>query len=367
LFGINGLTSTSQGRYQQRSTNHEAALPSSHSEDPLEFLPHDDDYNTTLLSHVHPRDYLNPSLPPSEEYDLVVIGAGVAGLLSVITAKWLGKRCALIESEAMGGDCLNVGCVPSKAFIASAKKLLEIKSLPKFGISFPVEKVRVDFCAVMTRMRQIRSEISVHDSVARYSREFCEHVYLGKGTFSTDEPKTIVVTPSVPLSKGQNLSPSTDSGETSVSAQRYLRYKKVMIATGASPSVPMVLRDIPHLTNRNFFNLLDLPPRIVFIGCGPISLELSQAVAIFGSQVICLESADEILHREDIDAAKLLHRLLEQDGPLIKSLFLHFSLSLCLSLDISLCLSLCLSVSLSVSHSLTLSLGIPLLTSLSCL
>jgi pyruvate/2-oxoglutarate dehydrogenase complex dihydrolipoamide dehydrogenase (E3) component len=304
LFGVKGLTSTSQGRSQQTSAKHQTTVLS-HSEEHLQFLPHDD-YNATLVSHVYPTDYLNPS--PSDEYDLVVIGAGVAGLLSVITAKWLGKRCALIESDAMGGDCLNIGCVPSKAFIASAKILSEIKSASKFGINIPLNEVSVDFSAIMTRMRKIRSEISTHDSVARYSREFCEHVYLGKGIFSSEHLNTVIVT-----DQQNNKS--------------LLRYKKAMIATGASPSIPLVLQDIPHLTNKNFFNLLELPPRIVAIGCGPVSLELSQALAIFGSQVICIESGEEILHREDIDAAKLLHQLLEQDGFDTLSFFPSYALN----------------------------------------
>lgn len=239
---------------------------------------------------------MNPT--PSDYYDLVVIGAGVSGLLSVITAKWLGKRCALIESHAMGGDCLNIGCVPSKAFISSAKAFKDIKSASKFGIILPLSEIRIDFGAVMTRMRKIRANISPHDSVERYSKEFCEHVYIGSGSFSSEFPGTIVVT--------------GDDGST-----RLLRYRKAMIASGASASIPQIIRQIPHLTNKNFFNLQELPPRLVAIGCGPVSLELCQSMAIYGCEVICIEPLDEILHREDRDAAQLLHRILENDGSVL--------------------------------------------------
>jgi pyruvate/2-oxoglutarate dehydrogenase complex dihydrolipoamide dehydrogenase (E3) component len=296
---VRGLTSTSKGRSLHRQS-HNSPLPVDHK--PLQFLPLDDESNQTLLANVHPVDYLNPN--PSEEYDLVVLGAGVAGILSVITAKWLGKRCALVESHAMGGDCLNIGCVPSKAFIAAAKVLHQIKSASKLGIYLPIDKVRVDFAAIMTRMRKIRAEISPHDSVERYSNDFCEHVFIGTGRFlssdemkemGNEEHKTIVVT--------------GDDG-----AKRFLKYKKAVIATGASASIPDFLCEIPHLTNKNFFNLTELPPRLVAIGCGPVSLELSQACALFGCQVTCIENGNEILHREDSDAAQLLHQLLEQDG-----------------------------------------------------
>jgi pyruvate/2-oxoglutarate dehydrogenase complex dihydrolipoamide dehydrogenase (E3) component len=292
---VKGLTSTSKGRFSncegERQQPRNCTFPIDH--DPLQFLPLDDESNQTLVANVHPAHYLNPN--PSEDYDLVVLGAGVSGLLSVITGKWLGKRCALVESHAMGGDCLNIGCVPSKAFIASAKVLHDIQSASKFGIHLPINEVRVDFAAIMTRMRKIRADISPHDSVERYSKDFCEHVYIGIGRFSPNERNTIIVT--------------GDDG-----TKRSLRYKKAMIATGASASIPEFLHHIPHLTNKNFFNLLELPPRLVSIGCGPVSLELSQACAIFGCQVICIENRNDILHREDPDAAELLHQLLEQDG-----------------------------------------------------
>lgn len=192
-------------------------------------------------------------------------------------------------------------CVPSKAFIAAAKALKDIKLSSRFGIHIPLDEVRVDFGAVMERMRKIRADISPHDSVERYSKEFCEHVFIGTGIFSSDSPNTIIVT--------------ADDGST-----RSLTFKKAMIASGASASIPECLINIPHLTNKNFFNLSELPPRLVSIGCGPVSLELCQSLAIYGCQVICIEYSDEILHREDKDAAHLLHQVLESDGRLNSSI-----------------------------------------------
>jgi pyruvate/2-oxoglutarate dehydrogenase complex dihydrolipoamide dehydrogenase (E3) component len=183
---------------------------------------------------------------------------GVSGLLSVITGKWLGKKCALIERHAMGGDCLNIGCVPSKAVIAAANAFRKVKESSKFGITLPAGEITIDFGFVMKRMRQIRAQISHHDSVSRYAREFCEHVYVGQGEFApVEEGRVVVVT--------------GDDG-----ARRQLRYKKAMIATGANAFIPPVLAGVPHLTNADFFNLTELPPRLLVLGSGPIGLELAQ-------------------------------------------------------------------------------------------
>lgn len=254
-----------------------------------EFLPKDES-NKLLDEHVHPHDYVNPT--PPEDYDMVVIGAGVAGLISSIMGAWLGKRVAMIERHAMGGDCLNTGCVPSKAVIACAKAFHHVKDLAKFGVH--VEgNVSIDFGAVMERMRKIRAKISHHDSVQRYSKEFCEHVYVGNATFVGDHAIEVI----------------GDDG-----SKRLLRFKKAMIGTGASAAVPPNLVGIPHLTNSSFFNLTQLPPRVIFVGCGPIGLELAQSLARFGSKVMCFERADRLLIREDPQAAAILQAALARDG-----------------------------------------------------
>jgi thioredoxin reductase len=257
-----------------------------------EFYPMDDN-NKLLKHHVHPENYINPE--SSNDYDLVAIGAGVSGLISVIIGSWLGKRCALIERHNMGGDCLNIGCVPSKALISCAHAAHNVQKLKNYGIKIPEGKVEIDFGFVMTRMREIRAKISHHDSVQRYSRDFCEHVYVGNGKFIEGKNQIEVI---------------GDDGTS-----RILTFKKAMIATGASAAIPIpILREIPHLTNSNLFNLVELPPRLLVIGSGPIGLEISQAMSRFGSQVICFEMAPKILMREDPDATDILSKQLEDDG-----------------------------------------------------
>jgi thioredoxin reductase len=257
-----------------------------------EFLPKDA-HNILLEEHIHPRDYVNPD--PTEEYDLVAIGAGVSGLISVIIGAWLGKKCALIERHGMGGDCLNTGCVPSKALIACARAAHSVKTLSTFGVHIPDGPVTVDFGYVMQRMREIRAKISHHDSVQRYSRDFCKHVFVGHAQFIG----------------GHVIEVTGDDG-----GKRQLTFKKAMIATGASAAIPPVvgLREVPHLTNSNFFNMTELPPRLLVIGCGPIGLELSQSMCRLGAEVTCLEAGPRLLPREDPDASSVLRAQLEADG-----------------------------------------------------
>ena len=274
-----------------------------------EFLPKDA-HNTLLEEHIHPHDYVNPD--PDEDYDLVAIGAGVSGLISVIIGAWLGKKCALIERHGMGGDCLNTGCVPSKALIACARAAHSVKSLASYGVHIPAGNPTIDFGYIMERMRKIRAQISHHDSVQRYSREFCKHVFVGNAEFVG----------------GNVIQVTAEDGST-----RNLTFKKAMIATGASAAIPPVpgLREVPHLTNSDFFNLTELPPRMLVIGCGPIGLELSQSMTRLGSSVTCLEMAPRLLPREDPDATTVLQQQLLEDGSLllIKLLLLLYICSYC--------------------------------------
>ncbi|HLV01858.1 MAG TPA: mercuric reductase [Acidobacteriota bacterium] len=245
-----------------------------------------DEFNQTLISNVHPHDWVNPE--PAASYHLVVIGAGTAGLVTAAAAAGLGARVALIERYLMGGDCLNVGCVPSKALIRSARAAAEGARAARFGV-IDGKSSEVDFAAVMERMRRVRSSISKHDSAYRF-RDLGVDVFLGEARFSG--PRNIHV-----------------AGKT-------LRFKKAVIATGTKPAHPHIpgLFQAGFLTNETVFSLTRLPQRLAVIGAGPIGCELAQAFQRFGSRVSLLESADRILTREDRDAADLLEQRLTQEG-----------------------------------------------------
>ena len=253
--------------------------------------PADCEHVVSAVAHVGPKAHF-PKL--KEKYDLVVIGAGVAGLLSVIVAKSLGKKALLIEKHYMGGDCLNVGCFPSKALIACARKCHELKHAADFGVTVSGD-VTVDFGFVMKRMRALRAGIAPHDGVERYGRDFCDDVCVGVAKFAS--PTEVVIT--------------SHAGET-----QSVAFDKCMIATGASAAVVPVpgLRDCPHLTNGNFFNLEALPPRACLIGAGPIGIEMAQSLQRFGCAVTIFEVAPQLLPREDPDAAKLVTEALIADG-----------------------------------------------------
>eukprot|EP00039_Didymoeca_costata_P019315 m.337040 g.337040 ORF g.337040 m.337040 type:complete len:587 (+) comp18028_c0_seq1:82-1842(+) len=248
-----------------------------------------DEHNVKLVDNVHPADHVNP---PEGSYDLVAIGAGVAGLLTVIIGKALGKRCAMIERHYMGGDCLNVGCFPSKAIIACARRAHEVRTAKDYGVN--VEGVTVDFPFVMERMRKLRAHIAPNDSVDRYKRDFCEEIFLGQAEFTGSN--TIKVTGA--------------HGDSTVT------FDKCVIATGASPMIPPIpgLKETPHLTNHNIFNMTELPSTMVVIGAGPIGMELSQAFQRFGSKVTVLELGKKFLPKEDPDASDIVRKAMERDG-----------------------------------------------------
>ena len=246
-----------------------------------------DDNNQTLLRNVHPRQWKNPE--PSARYNLVVIGAGTAGLVTAAGAAGLGARVAIIERHLMGGDCLNVGCVPSKGIIRASRAAHEMRKAGEFGITC-AGNVSVDFSKAMERMRRIRAGISGHDSVERFSKKLGIDVFLGQGVFT-----------------------GPDSIE--VDGNR-LRFKKAAICTGARASAPSIpgIRDAGYLTNENVFWLTELPKRMIVIGGGPIGCELAQMFTRMGSEVTLVQSADRLLEREDADAAVIVQRSLINDG-----------------------------------------------------
>jgi len=246
--------------------------------------PHDE-HNRQLEANVHPPDWVNPR--PSGRYNLVVIGAGTAGLVTAAGAAGLGAKVALVERELMGGDCLNVGCVPSKALISASRVARSIRYADEFGIDAAGSSV--DFARVMERMRRLRARISPADSARRFS-DLGVDVFLGQGAFTGSD--TVQV------------------------GERTLRFKKAVIATGARASAPPIhgLEDVDYLTNESLFSLTELPPRLGVIGAGPIGSEMAQAFALLGSEVHLVEAAHGILPREDPDAARIVQQSMTRDG-----------------------------------------------------
>jgi pyruvate/2-oxoglutarate dehydrogenase complex dihydrolipoamide dehydrogenase (E3) component/uncharacterized membrane protein YdjX (TVP38/TMEM64 family) len=252
----------------------------------VEVLPRDE-HNQKLVSNVHPPDWVNPT--PEGRYNLVVIGAGTAGLISALIASSLGARVALIERHLMGGDCLNVGCVPSKALIRAARRVHEARAAAALGLRVP-EGQLPDFGAAMERLRRIRAHISEEDSAARYTEEFGIDVYLGDARFTGRD--------------------TVDVGGTE------LRFRKAVIATGARAAAPPIegLAETGFLDNETIFSLTERPARLAVIGAGPIGCELAQAFQRLGSRVVLFEQAGQILGREDPDAAEILASAFARDG-----------------------------------------------------
>lgn len=238
----------------------------------------------TWLEHVRPEGWSAPT--PEPKYDLVVIGGGTAGLVCAMGAAGLGARVALVERHRLGGDCLNTGCVPSKAVIRSARAIAELRKAESLGIR--AGEAAVDFGTVMGRMRARRATLAVHDSAARL-RAAGVHVFFGDGRFA--DPATIVV------------------------GSARLRFGRAVIATGTRPAVPPIpgLDRSPFLTNETIFDLTAQPRRLMILGGGPIGCELAQAFSRLGSIVTIFERADQLLPREAPEAASVIRRALAGD------------------------------------------------------
>jgi len=272
-----------------------------------------DEYNKVLLANVHPAGWRNPE--PAGRYNLVVIGAGTAGLVTAAGAAGLGARVALVERHLMGGDCLNVGCVPSKAILHSAHAVAALRDAPALGIhAAPAAAAspQVDFARVMERMREIRSRISANDSVQRFRDELGVDVFLGEARFAGGD-RIEVAGGGIGAGETNNETNSETNSETN---NRTLRFKRAVIATGARPVVPPIpgLAEAGYYTNESIFDLTELPTRMLVIGAGPIGCELSQAFRRFGSEVMLVEQGPQFLPREDPEAAELLRAALERDG-----------------------------------------------------
>ena len=219
---------------------------------------------------MFPEDYRNPE--PRRKYHLAVIGAGPAGLVASIAAAGLGARVALVEREAMGGDCLNVGCVPSKSLLEFTRRN------PNAG-----------FDEAFAWLRQVRSEIAAHDSVERYVRSGVD-VFLGSARFA-----------------GRN--------SVEVDGQR-LAARRFLIATGARAELPRIpgLQECDALTNDSFFDLVDRPGRLAILGAGPVGCELAQGMARLGVEVHLFETAGRVLPGAIAAASDAVAAALKSDG-----------------------------------------------------
>jgi thioredoxin reductase len=230
---------------------------------------------------------------------MVVIGAGAAGLVTAASCGGLGAKTAIIERHLMGGDCLNYGCVPSKALLRAASAVGDARNAVKeFGLTLAngeAPEFKVDFGAVMERMRRLRAEISKVDSARRFQYELGVDVFIGSAKF--------VGTDSVEVTSADGT-------------KQVLKFSRATIATGARPAVPPIpgIDGVPYLTNETVFNLTELPKRVVVVGSGAVGCELSQAFARFGSQVTLCSRSDSILSREDAEAVAVIEKSFQKDG-----------------------------------------------------
>src|SRR5262249_52203815 len=235
-----------------------------------------DVHNQLLVSNVHPRDWANPE--PAGRYNLVVLGAGTAGLISAAGAAGLGGRVALVERGFLGGGCLHVGGLPPNALVRASRAAAEVRGAHDYGVEVPAG-ARVNFPAVMERMRRLRAALSPNDSAARY-RGLGVDVFFGEARFTG--PEAVAV------------------------GGRVLRFRRAVIATGARAARPDIpgLAEAGFLTNETVFTLTELPPRLAVIGAGPLGCELAQAFARFGASVSLLGDRPQILPPADPDAAR---------------------------------------------------------------
>ena len=233
------------------------------------------------------KRYKGFTRPAHFDYDIVVIGGGSAGLVTSYIASAVNAKVALVEKESMGGDCLNTGCVPSKALIRAARAAHEVRTAQRFGVnaSEPV----IDFAKVMGHVQQAISDIAPHDSVERY-RGLGVEVYQAHAKLTS--PWEVQV------------------GDQTVTARH------IVLATGARPRVPSLagIESAPVLTSENLWSLTELPKRLVILGGGAIGCELSQSFARLGSQVTLVEGVSQLLGREDHEVGELVESRLVNEG-----------------------------------------------------
>ncbi len=241
-----------------------------------------------LLAVVKARQvYRGWKKPARFDRNLVVIGAGSGGLVSAYIAAAVKADVSLIEKHAMGGDCLNTGCVPSKALIRSARLAAEVRKAPELGFSHA--QAQVDFAAVMERVQRVIKQIEPHDSIERYT-DLGVDVITGEARITS--PWHVEV------------------------AGRSISTRNIIIAAGARPFVPELpgLDSVPMVTSDTVWNLREQPRRLLVLGGGPIGCELALAFQQLGSQVIQVERGARLLPREDADASELVMNSLRSAG-----------------------------------------------------
>lgn len=238
------------------------------------------------------RVYAGWARPARFDRNLVVIGAGAAGLVTAYIAAAVKAKVTLVEKHRMGGDCLNTGCVPSKALIRSAKLLAQMRRSADYGIA--QSEARWSFAEIMERVQRVVAEIAPHDSVARYTELGVEVI---SGTAKIVSPWAVEIT--------------AEDG-----SRQQLTTRSIVIATGARPFVPPIpgLAEVTHYTSDTVWSLRELPPRLVVLGGGPIGCELAQAFARLGSQVTQVEMAPRLMMREDPEVSEMVRQRFTAEG-----------------------------------------------------
>ncbi len=231
--------------------------------------------------------YKDFNKPARFDRNMIVIGAGAAGLVSAYIASAVKARVTLVEKHKMGGDCLNTGCVPSKALIRSARLMSQIQRANEFGIHS--KPPTIDFKKVMQRVKRVIKDIEPHDSVERYTQLGVECL----------QGEARIISPFEVEVNGQVLST-----------------KNIVIATGAHPLVPEIegLEQVDYLTSDTLWELQELPERLLVLGGGPIGCELAQSFARLGSQVMQIERNSRLMKREDPEVSDIIHRRFRQEG-----------------------------------------------------
>ena len=239
-----------------------------------------DQHDQLLIERTQPGNWSAPS--GNQSFDLVVVGAGPAGLVAAVIAAGLGAKTALIERHRLGGDCLHTGCVPSKALLASARQAYQTQPGGQ-------ESPAVDFPQIMARMRELRARLGEHDAAQRFQQLGID-VFFGQARFN--DPRTVHV--------------ENDA----------LTFRRCILATGSRPVAPSIpgLENVSYLTHETLFSLAELPRRLAIIGAGPIGVEMAQAFHRFGSQVTLIDQAKRLLPREDQEASQLLLNQFQQEG-----------------------------------------------------